>query len=130
MKSVELELKKRFLVVESENANEFFIMNHIPAGTYHLICKGSELTGEKADDLVHGFDLGYFVDYNHHNPRAYKLTAMESFISAIESKGYYWGENPLGHSSEYYSYIDDEKKWQEAESRTFNKYKTIIFEIL
>lgn len=157
MKQIELNLKKRLLIVEEnkvdlntlESLESSFIA--LSKGSVKLICKGSELTEEIADELVDIFDLGYFVDYNHHNPRSYKFTALESFISAIQAQGYYWGENPLGKKPEltdnqydkerefiennpdelvFGDHYADWSMWNEAESKTFNPEKTLIFEIL
>lgn len=107
------------------------------AGTYRVICKGSEFTGEIADDLVHGIE---------------DKTALESFISAIEAKNMYWKDVPWDFPLvEDYGYQissspEVEKGWiyeggeekyhealkayEEAESKTFNPEKTLIFEIL
>lgn len=137
-----------YLIVEGDEkeANEFFMMDSIKAGVYRIICRGDELTEDIAYEMVDGFDLGYFVDYNHPNPRAYKLTALESFISAIEATGYHWGENPVKYpdknNPKYYDapfngdgfyqeiYSSDIVDWKNSESRTFNPSKCIIFEIL
>lgn len=89
MKQLELELKKRLLIVEIEKEElvaSMLVNDFFPNLKLEIICEGSELTEEIADELVDIFDLGYFVDYNHHNPRSYKFTALESFISAIEAK--------------------------------------------
>ena len=55
--------------------------------------------------------------------------ALESFISAVESKDFYWLENPIGEEPRSYSEVidgilpdelmDDLKEWQEAEEKTF-----------
>lgn len=151
MKHLELQLQKRLLIVESEDDKiiSYFLWND---GEMHqrikFICKGSELTEEIADEYVEIFDLGFFVDYNGHSPRCYVLTALESFISAIEANGYYWGENPEGEEPmiDDFTYIFHQnngaetinwdhydfatKQWQESESKTFNPEKTLIFEIL
>lgn len=124
MKTLELNLNKRLLIVEMTgelDTADVFSWNNQPV---EKICKGSDLTEDIAYEMVDGFDLSYFVDYNHHNPRAYKLTAIESFISAIQSKNYHWGENPLENC-----------QWKEleelnAKSRTFNPSKCIIFKLL
>lgn len=167
MKQIELNLQKRLLIVEpygeliknKKNSDLYYCINCDDIETrfadqnkLELICKGSELTEEIADEFVDIFDLGYFVYYNHHNPRSYKHTALESFISAIEAQGYYWGKNPIeqpfvekygwytANSQEEESgwmyeegedkYYEALKEWQEAESKTFNLDKTLIFEIL
>jgi hypothetical protein len=147
MKNLQLDLNKRLLIVETtavELAASMLIGDFFPEYELDLICKGSELTEDVAYEIVDGFDLNYFVDYSHHNPRAYKLTALESFISAIEAAGYHWGKNPEGdqphNTGLVNSYptghplmdksLEEAKKWLDAESLTFNPEKCIIFEIL
>ena len=55
-----------------------------------------------------------------------QITALESFISMIESKGYYWLENPIKHPKDYEvfpdslsMYAEQEKLHLEAEEKTF-----------
>ncbi|WP_312306593.1 hypothetical protein [Chryseobacterium sp.] len=145
MKQLELQLNKRLLIVEYETEAEttidFALMkafNNPKVMKFGLtlkpICKGSDLTEELAEELVQIFDLSYFVDYNGHSPRCYVDTALESFISAIESKGCYW-ENPLGVSTEeirqrHGDASDMFNEWLEYEKKTFNPSKCLIFEIL
>lgn len=143
MKQVELNLHKRLLIVEFEDMDH--LENVISCGKQGirfcsddkklvgLICKGSELTEEVAEDLVDIFDLSYYVHYNGHNRRSYKLTALDSFISAIEAQGYYWGENPVifdDNEIDFNKRYEIRINWEKAESRTFNPEKTLIFEIL
>lgn len=165
MKQLELELKKRILIVESqpefepkegveyyvtEDTEELFIL---PKGTFKLICKGSELTELIAFDFVEEKSLHQTnTAFKNYNGGKSFFFAKESFISAIESKGYYWGKNPIDKPTMekygYYSansqeeesgwmyeegeekYYETLKEWQEAESRTFNPEKTLIFQIL
>lgn len=153
MKNLELSLNKRLLIVEYNekievesilDVNEDFDIGQIKGkrfiavtGNSKFLCKGSELNEEIAVDLVNIFDLSYFVDYNGHSPRCYVDTAIESFISAIESKGWYWGQNPEGKSrpsfndySSLISYQGDCSDWDKAESRAFTPEKCLIFEIV
>ncbi len=142
---LELNLNIKLLVVQFPT-EKLFIENHaffsfikIASFEEHVvkfICKGSELNEDIAYEIVDGFDLSYFVDYNHHNPRAYKLTALESFISAIQAKNFHWGDNPvklqnvvLEDGNELNVKVQS-KEWIEAESRTFYPEKCIICEIL
>lgn len=150
MRQIELQLQKRLLIVEAqpkfepkegveyyvpEDTEELFIL---PKGTFKLICKGSELTELKAFDFVE-------EKSRHHTNTAFKnykggdslFFALESFISAIEANGYYWGENPLGEEPIYvdlgnYKVINEPAEFerQKTYSRTFNPEKTLIFEIL
>ncbi|MEA1848975.1 hypothetical protein U9K52_08645 [Chryseobacterium sp. MHB01] len=65
-------------------------------------------------------------------------SALESFISSVEAKGYYWAENPFGKEEPEIieglgvgtiDLLVENENWKQAESRTFNPGKTLIFEI-
>lgn len=166
MKQLELELKKRLLIVEvlenfrdfdyyelSPNSNNFVVQYipdgsrqrtgfNLPIGNYEFICKGSELTEEIAKGFSREVKALNPVDgtYSTCYPLAGRVinatrNAQESFISLLGDKGYYWDKNPYEQpihinyeeENEFYS---DLEYWKEAESRTFNPEKTIIFEIL
>ena len=120
MKTLELKLKKDVLIVDAENGfNHFkiyddeigfiFIENGIPRkelvkGSYKFLCKGSGLTEEIASELVEYWqnmanDGFIFENYKDNLPK--KLTALCSFISAIESKGFYWLKNPIDEPNKY-----------------------------
>lgn len=161
MKQLELNLQKRLLIVGYQDDGcliEDF--NHYTDGNTalspnlkkikaKLICKGSELTEEIAKRLIPN-ELGFlfdgdnkeysaFPDYkniNHPFEDKSFRTALESFISAIEANGYYWGENPIPFI-EYEIFVLSDEKYNEymknhyeVESRTFNPEKTLIFEII
>lgn len=151
MKTLELKLKKDVLIVDAENGfNHFkiyddeigfiFIENGTPRkelvkGSYKFLCKGSELTEEIASELVEMeysglYKKSFYIDYD--RPSLLLKFAKESFISAVESKGFYWLENPIEKPKDYelwakygdftqYGKILTEKclKWQEAEAKTF-----------
>ena len=124
MKTLELKLKKDVLIVNLENESAGFIN-----GDYEFLCDGSELTEGIASELVenktkHKFENKVLTFYNCKN--------LESFISAVESKGFYWLENPIGKPINYdlwakygdythYGKVLTEKclKWKEAEEKTF-----------
>lgn len=123
MKQLTLELNKRLLIVEvEENELEEFSKRKYYFGyegknPIKLICKGDELT----EDIAKGF-----FD-----------TALESFISAIEAKGWRFGNNPykndLDKCNEYTDMFTIAKRtraYEEYDFRNFNPEKTIIFEIL
>ena len=142
MKTLELKLKKDVLIVDAENGfNHFkiyddeigfiFIENSIPRkelikGSYKFLCKGSELTEEIASELVDFWqnmanDGFVYENYKDNIPK--KLTAVESFISAVESKGFYWLENPIeiierGEDTEH-NRVLNQNEWQESEEKTF-----------
>lgn len=146
MKQLELELNKRLLIVEVDKMmpkykTENWYQERLSKGL-KLICKGSEFTEEISTKLVNNFlsemSIEAFENYNVSEVDLEKdhwagvaSTALESFISAIESQGYYWGENPiekpLKDSNFYFSEMTN---YHEAESKTFNLEKTLIFEIL
>ena len=84
MKTLELELKKKVLIVDLEDDEAGFIN-----GNYDFLCDGSELTEEIASELVDYWqnmanDGFIFENYKDNIPK--KLTAIKSFISAVESK--------------------------------------------
>ena len=147
MKTLELKLKKDVLIVD-ENDFEYYELSKngiyfkIEKGDryylgwkFEFLCKGSELTEEIASELVDYWQNMYnggfiFENYKDNIPK--KLTAKKSFISAVESKGFYWLENPIEKPINYdlwakygdftqYGKILTEKclKWQEAEEKTF-----------
>lgn len=106
-----------------------------------LLCLGSELTEGTTKQLVHSEDVSdsedfryekIFVDYNDAD-NAFTC-GFESFISAIEAKGWYWGENPVkiierGDVSEH-ERVKNQNEWQEAEEKTFHPEKCLIFKIV
>lgn len=92
-----------------------------------FICKGSELTEEIVSEFIEKFELDFnkefcvFKDYINDCNRFSK--SIPSFISAIESKGFYWLVNPIeiierGEDTEHNRVIN-QNKWQEAEEKTF-----------
>lgn len=152
MKQLELELQERLLIVEAEKEKfiwELPLLKNIDY-SIELICKGDELTEELAEGLVENY-LKYMnttpvyrnysvteKDLKKDNWAHCAETALESFISAIEAKEYYWGENPLekpakndlnGSFFTMQTNFHKEKAYDEAESRTFNPSRTLIFKI-
>lgn len=148
MKTLELKLKKYVLIVDAENGfNHFkiyddeigfiFIENGIPRkelikGSYKFLCKGSELTEEIASELVEEHYMSGVRSYEIYNDYRYNDArwldnALESFISAVESKGFHWLENPIGKKPMSYNLplykignrCDNLKKWKESEEKTF-----------
>ena len=146
MKTLELDLKKKVLIVEIPRladyefinreckylkiGNEEIKLNASTLDKFEVICKGSELTEEIASELVDYWqnmanDGFIFENYKDNIPK--KLTAKKSFISAVESKGFYWLENPISlDRAKLYERIGDtsryngiKKVWQEAEEKTF-----------
>ena len=138
MKTLELKLKKDVLIVDAINEKEAFdtifeIFNTKNISDYKFLCKGSELTEEIASELVDFWqntanDGFIYENYKTNLPK--KETAVESFISAVESKGFHW----LKHNVRSFSLYDPRsktgchdleeeetitKQWQEAEEKTF-----------
>lgn len=134
MKQIELELNKRLLIVEYQDKESTEIIMSEFHLKLDLICKASELTEEISETLISKNDVRKLQS------KMCGLKFKEGLIKMIESKGYYWGENPIdkrlgfiGNVSEIDKRIalqKQERRWQEAESKTFDLNKTLIFEIL
>ena len=146
MKQLEIKTNKRLLIVEaiSKGVADAWVFNSYGLKTMmNSVCIGSEFTEEKARLYIEpvnriyspkGWDI-WFKDFAENTK--YKTSALESFISAIESNGWYWGENPMKSPDEIVSfpqsgvvYDKSFKRFNESESRTFNPEKCLIFEIL
>ena len=153
MKTLELKLKKDLLIVEVDKSfNHFkiyndeigfiFIENSIPRkelikGSYKFLCKGSELTEEVLINFIDVKRISssegeIFPDFKNKGWLFGKPNRYRSFISAVESKGFYWLENHIGKPINYdlwakygdythYGKVLTEKclKWKEAEEKTF-----------
>ena len=135
MKTLELDLKKKVLIVD-ENDFEYYELfkegiyfklengdRDFIEGEFEYKCKGSELTEEIASELVDYWqnmsnDGFIFENYKDNLPK--KLTANDALISAVESKGFHWLENPI-EKPKYYDKILTKNCliWQEAEEKTF-----------
>ena len=128
MKTLELDLKKKVIIVENEFENKIdFIDNEL--GIFYFLCKGSELTEEIASELVELTIMHLTYGDNKHKYRSYVNynlgfdNALESFISAVESKEKFWLENPIkiierGEDTEH-NRVLNQNEWQEAEAKTF-----------
>ena len=111
---------------------------------YKFLCKGSDLTEEIASDLVEEHYMNGIRSYEIYNDYRYNDSrwldnAKDSFISAVESKGFYWLENPIGKPINYdlwakygdythYGKVLTEKclKWKEAEEKTFKNHLIFV----
>ncbi|WFB67053.1 hypothetical protein [Chryseobacterium sp. WX] len=178
MKQLEITTNKRLLIVELPNSdceyggllknrNLYFFTEKMSSEEDYpvcyplpydceFICKGPDFTEDIAKGFVEYkqskyYDREYYWDYKN---KRYSISesSIKSFISAIQSKNYHWGENPVkeprmsdygwyasGHPEEDSGrmYEDGEDKYyeslklfEESESRTFNPSKCIIFEIV
>lgn len=141
MKTLELKLKKDVLIVEIPRladyefinreckylkvGNEEIKLNASTLDKFEFLCKGSELTEEIASELV---EQSYsnleasimYRDYRAKYDDEVLYEALKSFKSAIESKGFYWLENPVKiHTWASENADEYRKKWQEAEEKTF-----------
>ena len=144
MKTLELKLKKDVLIVEIPRladyefinreckylkvGNEEIKLNASTLDKFEFLCKGSDLTEEIASELVkttwiHDKKiLCKYKNYNSEGDGSY-FSAVKSFKSAIESKGFYWLENPIeiierGEDTEH-NRVLNQNEWQEAEEKTF-----------
>ena len=145
MKTLELKLKKDVLIVEIPRladyefinreckylkiGNEEIKLNASTLDKFEFLCKGSELTEEIASELVNETLM-----YEKHKVKCYRYrsykegfvgfdNAIESFISAVESKEKFWLENPIeiierGEDTEH-NRVLNQNEWQEAEEKTF-----------
>ena len=144
MKTLELDLKKKVLIVDendfdyyelSENGIYFKLGKgdrYYLGWKFEVICKGSELTEEIASELVEEHYMSGVRSYKIYNDYRYNDVrwldnALDSFISAVESKEKFWLENPIGNKPMSYNLplykignrCDKLKKWKEAEEKTF-----------
>ena len=145
MKTLELKLKKNVLIVD-ENDFDYYELStegiyfklekgdrYYLGWKFEFLCKGSYLTEEIASELVdksiYTGLYAHYVDKIPVNTYCYN-SAIESFISAVESKYFYW----LKHNVKSFSLYDPRsktgchdleeedtitKQWQEAEEKTF-----------
>ena len=109
MKILELKLKKDVLIVEIPRladyefinkeckylkvGNEEIKLNASTLDKFEFLCKGSELTEEIASEFMSDFDAfnEFTLNYEY----------LKNFISAVESKGFYWLENPIDEPNKY-----------------------------
>ena len=141
MKTLELNLKKEVLIVDLpiDAKNVYMSGNSIIYNSdkscivkpinddYEFMCKGSELTEEIASELCHNIGNCLTIEgdayLDDENDEDYFEFAKEAIVSAVESKGFYWLENPIkiierGEDTEH-NRVLNQNKWQEAEEKTF-----------
>lgn len=144
-------LKKEVLILElPEGTADFSIMNtgdrtavcafneydeclevHGISIAYTLLGSPDEIKESDARELVESWESvakdGTRVYDNYHRKLPMKRTATESLLSAIETK-IFW-VNPYkitGMNKEYIEIKDWDKNFSEAESRTFDRNRSII----
>ena len=127
MKTLELDLKKKVLIVDENDFDYYELFKEgiylklangdrdYIEGNFEFLCKGSELTEEIASEFMSDFDAfnEFTLNYEY----------LINFIYIIESKGFYWLENPIkiierGEDTEH-NRVLNQNKWQEAEEKTF-----------
>jgi len=138
MKTLKLELNRTLLIVEGIVSLCRFDEIY---KEFELLCKGSELTEDMAITLVDSWKSvakdGTMIYENYKDGVPKCRTALDSFRSAVESKGFWWLDNPISKPNKIYdyyrdadglskNYFEDLKDWQEAEFRTF-KNECLIF---
>lgn len=171
MLKIELDLKKKILVVDLPEGSHYQITDNLLAihhsdgnikifkGKYKFLCKG--LTEYFASELIQKvkttFDTKVLLIYKYYSFNdSFTDKAKEAIISAVEAKGFYWLENPQFNAQKYENIMLENgvkngwnkrrydnnkinltdigslkqanKKWQEAESKTFKN--PLIFEII
>ena len=138
MKTLELDLKKKVLIVDaiSQDIANGIIFQKFGVKTlseFEFICGGSELTEEIASELVEvdysnfqSDDENYELKKNYVKDTFEFMSFEESFISAVESEGFHWLENPIKHPKDYEVfpdslslYAEQERLHLEAEEKTF-----------
>ena len=151
MKTLELKLKKDVLIVEIPRladyefinreckylkvGNEEIKLNASTLDKFEFLCKGSELTEEMASELVEEHYMSGVRSYEIYNDYRYNDArwldnAQEAIISAVESKGFHWLENPYdklinvnpdipSSMVRMVNRINYKEQWQEAEEKTF-----------
>ena len=121
--------------LDNEDLNEYLkkglkriVLDYIE-GEFEYKCKGSELTEEIASELVDFWqntanDGFIYENYKTNLPK--KETAAESIISAVESKGFHWLDNPFKDwRSDGEIHDDLDLIHKEAEEKTF--HNPVIF---
>ena len=122
MKILELDLKTKVLIVEIPRladyefinreckylkvGNEEIKLNASTLDKFEFLCKGSDLTEEIASDLVEEHYMNGIRSYEIYNDYRYNDSrwldnAKDSFISAVESKGFFWLKNPIDEPNKY-----------------------------
>ena len=153
MKTLELDLKNKVLIVEIPRladyefinkeckylkiGNEEIKLNASTLDKFEVICKGSELTEEIASELVEvdysnfqGDDEIYELKKNYIKDTFVFMSFEESFISAVESKEKFWLENPneiieSGEDTEH-NRIQKQNEQQEDKEKTLKNPLIIV----
>ncbi len=128
-------LKKELLIVEAKDEKIAWAIIFQKYGVkavsdYTLLGKPDEIKEEDVKDLIEKRNgIGYIFGNTTHGK------AIDSFNSALESE-IYWDVNPIEKPKEtnlndsffgMQTYFNQEVRFDEAESRTFGKSRTLIF---
>lgn len=134
MKQLEMKLQERLLIVEGLDIKKIHqqLKHYTDFHELDLLCKGNELTEEVAKGLAEKkmyYRQTFYRDFK--NDKNYLSSALDSFISAIESNGYFWGEkfeSPKPNEN-FKNELEVLSEQSYKESRTFNPSRTLIFKI-
>lgn len=137
MKKLEFKTSKgEFLLVE-RNEESF---KGFPNGLYELFGNIEQFTEEQADDIV---KFGHYCPHNYTYHKGYwdvetnifkeHDTALNSLHSLLKSNGVVF-ENPLGNEPKKLVFLGSQivttiewDRWQEAQSKVWNKSQTYLF---
>ncbi len=112
--------------IQDPNSHE----SELIEGKWKFLCTGDKFEKDQKAAAEKGCVLG----------QIFTKVGFDAFVKEIENAGFYWGVNPLEKNVD--SLVEDNSaigcakyrkafnEWQEAESRTFNPEKTLIYEIL
>lgn len=158
MKTLHLTLEKELLIVEVPRLSGYEFINrekkYLKIGNeeveigctldkWDLLCKATDLTEDIAEGLVKNDISDYLVSWAYDYKSKQELntdsfTYLDSFKSAVESKGFYWGVNPYQLDWDElcqwgFVSIDGKtclksERYDNAKERTFNPERTLIFE--
>ena len=144
MKTIELDLKKKVLIVD-ENDFDYYELSkngiyfklekgdrYYLGWKFEFLCKGSELTEEIASEFFEYDDFLNHFELHIDTVPSIDKSALKLFIKIFESKKFHWLENPIekpkhydiwakyGDYTQYGKKLTEEcLKWQEAEEKTF-----------
>ena len=119
-----------YMLRDNSTNEEIFIEGHT------LLGKPDEISEEEASELAHFTEAnGIYFWKSHDKGRDICLTAKDALLSAIETV-IYWDVNPEGEFPRY-NFDEDINpkdikakfyylKWHEAQSRTFDRNRSII----
>lgn len=104
-------------------------------GSYTLLGKPDKIKEEDVKNLVEdkisGKVLGSIPLFSNNEKKTWSFTALKAFFSAIEKEIYWVNPINLIHTLEYLKrhrmYHYDARQWEEAQEKTFDKNRTLIF---